>query len=1000
MGLRSSFRKIIARRHDLGAVIDDVAPEVTADGHDLILTYSADLIDLHASESSQDLQHQMAVLEMLEEGGLAKRSGSEYRIPHEYAGRLDEDTAQLLGLPPRFPGKFNTQSTSHTQSKNFDFRVEVIRDRYSERFTRQGGLLTVGTGERRATYRLTTPLLHAFEGLDRFHSKETGQRTTQDNERLVTDLLLAREEHQGLSHLLSDPDEDIQEEQGPFPIDLSHFSDSRAFRPPSVRVTVEELPDGGLRLSPNYQTGHEPEALDARLHQLDSGTRTLRVENDLIHLAEDSVLKGTQNLRRNSHVPAEHVETFYAAPAEYLGDGVEIDWFSTRVSGVGKIEPIPFTEQSTGTVQWFSEVEEVLSPASLPNFVETPDDLLVIEDAVERALERDATLLPLPKHDAVIDISDAEAVATTLTKIRADLDHATRPEEGSPERTSVSLIVRDVEQTDAPAVDDTTDLPAEALAGLAYTPYQHQQDGIRWLLHRMESALGPSSDTAARVQGALLADDMGLGKTFMTLVALREFARQVKGHHVGDRPHLLVVPLTLVENWQSEMHSSFLHTPFDDVVVLHGEGLRRFRRQGAGAETQVGAGTVDEAGLAKTNELKLSLVVGEGHPSAARLDRPGRLIITTYETLARYQLSLATIEWGVVIFDEAQDIKNPDTLRARAAKGLKAMFKLVATGTPVENSLRDLWSLMDTAQPGLLGSWLEFKRDWVKPVQGAESPHAKAEIGQRLAAHLSDYMLHRTKEDHLPGLPPKTIHADIEFVMPPPQRRRYDQVMAEMTSLGGRPGAALTALQQLRAVSLHPQATASQTDSTDVAWEESGRTLALMQILDQVRRAEEKAIIFVINKKVQRHLKVWLQQKYGISVSIINGDTATQGSVGTRHEMIRSFQDSDGFNIIVMSPVAAGRGLTVTAANHAIHLERHWNPAKEAQATDRIYRIGQRRPVHVYMPKAIHPDQEIISFDQSLHQLLEQKTQLKNAVVVPEAVTDQELLTSLSSPET
>ncbi|MGG5752762.1 helicase-related protein [Zafaria sp. Z1313] len=168
-----------------------------------------------------------------------------------------------------------------------------------------------------------------------------------------------------------------------------------------------------------------------------------------------------------------------------------------------------------------------------------------------------------------------------------------------------------------------------------------------------------------------------------------------------------------------------------------------------------------------------------------------------------------------------------------------------------------------------------------------------------------------------------------------------------------------------------------------------------MSVLDQIRRLNEKAIVFVIDRKVQQKLALWLQLRYKMPVSIVNGETSavSKGGSATRRSIIKDFECRDGFNVIIMSPLAVGTGLTVIGANHAIHLERHWNPAKEAQATDRIYRIGQTRDVHVYLPLAVHPDRE--SFDVNLDRLLQQKTDLKDVVVVPEPVTESEMATAM-----
>src|SRR5690606_13911089 len=268
-------------------------------------------------------------------------------------------------------------------------------------------------------------------------------------------------------------------------------------------------------------------------------------------------------------------------------------------------------------------------------------------------------------------------------------------------------------------------------ASLARQPYPHQREGIEWLAGLMHASLDASEDVSGRAQGAVLADDMGLGKTFMTLVALREFMSMERARGEAPRPTLAVLPVSLIENWEEELSKTFPRNPYDDVVVLQGgRDLPRFRLRGGQRETVASAGRLDAQGMLAEDAIRLSLRVGEEH-GAERLDVPGRLVLTTYDALRSYQLSLAQVNWGVVVFDEAQNIKNPDTLATRAAKGLKARFKLLATGTPIENQLLDFWCLMDTAQPGLLGTWPQFRTEWVNAIDSAEGED-KVRLGRRL----------------------------------------------------------------------------------------------------------------------------------------------------------------------------------------------------------------------------------------------------------------------------
>jgi len=176
----------------------------------------------------------------------------------------------------------------------------------------------------------------------------------------------------------------------------------------------------------------------------------------------------------------------------------------------------------------------------------------------------------------------------------------------------------------------------------------------------------------------------------------------------------------------------------------------------------------------------------------------------------------------------------------------------------------------------------------------------------------------------------------------------------------------------------------------------SGKLAVLLNLLDQIRTKREKVILFMVTKRLQHALKIWLDQIYQLDVAIINGDTAAvakKSDVLSRKQLIAVFEAKPGFNLLIMSPVAAGVGLTVIGANHVVHLERHWNPAKEAQASDRTYRIGQTRDVHIHLPAVKHPDHD--SFDVHLDRLLRGKLMLKDAVVTPEAVSEEQMMRSM-----
>ena len=434
------------------------------------------------------------------------------------------------------------------------------------------------------------------------------------------------------------------------------------------------------------------------------------------------------------------------------------------------------------------------------------------------------------------------------------------------------------------------------------------------MLKLLNVALHEDPEDLYRLQGGLLADDMGLGKTYMTLVTIGEYLHRQRSLGQAEKPILVVAPLSLLENWEDEVAKTYNSVPFRDQVVLQaGRDLGRFRIRGAERESVQLASLADESGMLDEQSIRYALAIG---PEAGihRLDMDRRLVLTTYQTLRDYQFSLCRIDWGMVIFDEAQNIKNPNALQTRAAKGLKADFKLLATGTPVENSLGDFWCLLDTAQPGLLGSWQHYRDSWIKPILNAEEQERdliRIQIGEQLRRTVGTFMLRRVKEEQLKGLPSKTIcsgvqqadsqlqryHPELSRVMSGLQLQAYDAVLDEYSSRRASDenmqGAALAALSRLRSISLHPrlddEAALYSQDAKQARqyMQESGKLTIVLQLLEQIRSQNEKVILFMMTKRLQRVLKLWLDQIYGLDIAIINGDKIV---VQSKSKALKTYQ--------------------------------------------------------------------------------------------------------------
>jgi SNF2 family DNA or RNA helicase len=421
-------------------------------------------------------------------------------------------------------------------------------------------------------------------------------------------------------------------------------------------------------------------------------------------------------------------------------------------------------------------------------------------------------------------------------------------------------------------------------------------------------------------------------------------------------PALVVAPLSLLENWREEA-DKFLEAGSLHILTAYGEGL---------AELRVDRSAVDE-------QLRR-----EGLVRFLKPDWRGDadVVLTTYETLRDLEFSFARERWSVMVCDEAQKIKNPNAAMTKAAKKQNATFRIACTGTPVENSLVDLWCLFDFVQPGLLGALNEFGTSYRRPIE-AEGEDDRAKI-EELRCIIAPQLLRRMKAEVATDLKDKIVDgASRSLPMSGFQRGLYVGAIEGFRKQASGAAGHLGLLHRLRLLCSEPSANAESDafDPIDAYRRRSPKLDWLIEELGRVREREEKAIVFCEFKAIQRLIRHYVRDAFGITPDIINGDTsAVASSIDSRQKRIRQFQDQQGFGVIVLSPVAVGFGVNMQAANHVIHFTRTWNPAKEDQATDRAYRIGQTRNVFVYYPTVAADDFK--TFDVKLDELLERKRSL------------------------
>jgi SNF2 family DNA or RNA helicase len=412
--------------------------------------------------------------------------------------------------------------------------------------------------------------------------------------------------------------------------------------------------------------------------------------------------------------------------------------------------------------------------------------------------------------------------------------------------------------------------------------------------------------------GAILADEMGLGKTIQIIALLAS-------------PELIVAPTTLLENWRRE-------------IAKFAPGLKTHIHQGAQR-------TGDYRTLA-----------------------PYDVTITSYETVVRDGSMFRMIDWRIVVLDEAQAIKNPDTRRAQAVRQLPRRSGIAVTGTPVENRLRDLWSLVDFAVPGLLGDVASFEQRFQDDVDGAAA----------LEPLVTPIMLRRLVSEVAQDLPER-IDIPQVLALTDDEAAHYEQVRLDtLAEYGG--AATLVALTRLRMFCAHPMLLDDLPWTIDRALGFS-KLARLFEIVDEIFASRQKLLVFTSYNRLAAMIADIVRLRYGVMADTINGKTP----VPDRQVIVDRFSEEAGPALLALNPRAAGTGLNITAATHVVHYNLEWNPAVEDQASARAHRRGQTRPVTVH--RLFFGD----SVEEVVNDRLSRKRELSGAAVVGVEGTDADM---------
>lgn len=673
-------------------------------------------------------------------------------------------------------------------------------------------------------------------------------------------------------------------------------------------------------------------------------------------------------------------------------DVYELEGYSGRIEGIGIAKPVYVpvvqrpSEKGDGASGW---MPEDLTPMVRVSLQGQCDDVLIplsvewVGDFGKQVREAEAggiaeitnTSLPTPvstSHARML-LDSFESMIGAQDKVKEGGNDTFKRKTPASETLLVKTNFHGIDYAEERRV--SLALPPTAVPALPKCLRDHkglrphQLHGIAWFQHLVSRA-------PRDCRGALLADDMGLGKTLQLLTVLAQYYEKSP----QAAPSIIFAPKSLLENWDNEC-GKFFTDSFVERMVLYGETLKEKRQP---------LGLIDQALQSRgVVELLRPNWVGSA-----------KIVITTYETLTHYEFSFARQPFSFVICDEAQRIKTPGTQVTLAVKKLKADFRIACTGTPVENSLADLWCLFDFVQPGLLGFLEDFGKVYRRPIECATDEHHAALA--RLQELIQPQTLRRTKADLAAEFKRKLFgfkaahEADVQFKerlstgerleipMSQHQLVLYKGGLRKLQAAGsesdGRIRARLSfgALHHMKAVCAEPYCLPGTKFLRDAKGHEihlinSPKMAWLLAYLKKVQLAGEKAIVFTELRETQLALFYFLKQVFDLRPTIINGDS------DGRQKSIDRFSKTNGFDVIILSTLAAGAGLNVTAANHVFHFTRAWNPAKENQATDRAYRMGQERDVYVYCPTVV--SDEFATFEVRVDEIMRRKGGLADSTM-------------------
>lgn len=638
--------------------------------------------------------------------------------------------------------------------------------------------------------------------------------------------------------------------------------DTNIISPEKIKVEIVKIGDDKYKLKPNIPTAYNSKfqkhfEIFPRVkpeYSFKENGKKVRVVIDGDNNGSSSDLQSElSKFKRKNVYNGNEVNEIYNSPTKFWDtDIIDLNDFGERVFELGIYKPKFYPFISPYKSKWIPGVAIDDKKNGVRHLtIKNKAELEELRNAEKQAKQNGNSTVEFKGEN--IDLDSLQAVFENAER---QLNNPTRPvtnnkkeKEKSENQTKVLIIKENAEENDYTEV-------SSAIKDIKYSFHKisnlasnielkdHQKDGVAWLQTLCSK---PYS-----LPGVLLADDMGLGKTIQVLYFIEWFFQ-----NKSQKPVLVVAPVSLLENWQNE-YGKFFPEPSMNVVTLWGANVKNY------------------------------IIPNDKQQTITNLSEPA-IYLTTYETLRKQQIPLGLIDWGNVILDEAQKVKTPGTFVTNAAKALKSDFKIAMTGTPVENSLMDLWCIIDFCSPGLLENAKVFSKQFQRPLKDENTDYQK--LSEDLRCKIGDSLLRRMKSDVAKDLPSINV-LKLEESMPREQFDAYLQELSEIEKLREESESGSHILQgifNLRSISDHPFLKHYQIESfdSDTLINTSAKLKRVISILSEIRDKNEKAIIFTENKSMQRVLRRVISEHFSLNATIINGETPTSKSKLDKSKLTR-----------------------------------------------------------------------------------------------------------------